>query len=254
MLSKNKIKLIKSLGSKKARLESGLFVAEGEKIVSEIIDCKVNISHLIATDEWFKKNKKIDIDCEKDRVSQEELTRLSFLKTPQNVLCLVNIPNLVLDLSQIKSSLSLILDNVQDPGNLGTIIRVADWFGIEQIICSLETADVYNPKVVQATMGAIFRVKVHYNDLVKVVPDILSLGLPIYGATLSGENIYKAELSGNGVIIMGNESKGISPILASMVDKQLLIPFFPENKKRSESLNVAIATAIICSEFRKRAF
>lgn len=253
MLSKNKIKLIKSLDSKKERIAHRLFVAEGEKITEELIDNKSDIIYLAGTEKWYLKNKEKKIaDFENDVVSDEELKKASFLKTPQNVLCLVKIPVLDLNLEYLQNDLSLILDNVQDPGNLGTIVRIADWFGIGSIICSPTTADVYNPKVVQATMGAISRVKVYYENLDNILLQLKQLNSPIYGTTLEGENIYTSTLTPHGFIVMGNESNGLRPETLSFLNKQLFIPFFPENQKRSESLNVAIATSIVCSEFRRR--
>jgi rRNA methylases len=253
MLSKNKIKLIKSLDSKKERFAQGLFVAEGDKIVTEAIDSKFTIEFLAGTEEWLTQNKLTLPNCkEKIQISEDELKKISFQKTPQHVMCLVKIPERLLNLELIKENLVLVLDNVQDPGNLGTIIRIADWFGIEHIICNLQTADVYNPKVVQASMGAVFRVKLYYEDLDSILPRIKKLGAPIFGTTLTGENIYNATLPSNGFIMMGNESNGIDPSRLSFLDNQLFIPFYPAEEKRSESLNVAIATAIICSEFRRR--
>lgn len=253
MLSKNKIKFIRSLDSKKERIGQGLFVAEGEKIVSEMIESQLNISFLAGTEEWFKKNNHPGFHrVEKVMVTQDELKKISFLKTPQHVLCLAKIPSHQLDLELLKNKLTLILDNVQDPGNLGTILRIADWFGIGHVICGLQTADAFNPKVVQASMGAICRVSVYEQDLDEVLPRIKKMGLPVYGTTLGGENIYSTSLTQHGFIMMGNESNGIHPARIPFLDKQLFIPFFPENEKRSESLNVAIATAIVCSEFRRR--
>jgi TrmH family RNA methyltransferase len=253
MLSKNKIKLIRSLGSKKERTAQGLFVAEGEKIVSEIIESQIFISFLAGTGEWFEKNNDKLLSCdEKVIVTEDELKKISFLKTPQNVLCLARIPSHALHIGLLQNSLTLVLDNVQDPGNLGTILRIADWFGIGHIICSLSTADAFNPKVVQASMGAICRVNVYYEDLKGVLQEIKKMGTPVYGTTLGGENIYSTSLTQNGFIMMGNESTGIQPAMIPFLDKQLLIPHFPEGRKRSESLNVAIATAIVCSEFRRR--
>jgi TrmH family RNA methyltransferase len=254
MLSKNKIKLITSLETKKHRVDNGLFVAEGEKIVHEMLHSQFSIVYLAATEEWFRQNQGEALNrCpDKDIVSQEELTKVSFLKTPQNVLCVAKLPNYGFGLDTFRNNLSLILDTVQDPGNVGTILRIADWFGIEHIVCSPDTADIFNPKVVQSTMGAICRVKVYYEDLNEILPAIKSLELPLYGASLEGENIYNAPLTKHGFIMMGNESRGIKPALIPLLDKQLFIPFYPENNKRSESLNVAVATAIICSEFRRK--
>ena len=254
MLNKNKIKFIKSLSSKKDRTEAGLFVAEGEKLASEILGSHLTVSYIAGTEAWFNSIEKkiLPASVETDVVSQEELNRISFLKTPQPVICLVHLPNYELNLADLNNKLSLILDTVQDPGNLGTILRIADWFGIEHVICSPHTADAFNPKVVQATMGAICRVKIYYDDLNVVLPGIKNMGMPVYGTMLNGENIYTASLESSGFIVRGNESNGIHPSTVPFLDKKLLIPFFPEGQKRSESLNVAVATAIICSEFRRR--
>ncbi len=254
MLSKNKIKFIQSLESKKERNAAGLFVAEGEKLVNEILLSSFETTYLAATCEWYENNKAINIGCipDKDIVSQEELNKVSFLKNPQEVMCLAKLPKHVLSITSFKNELSLILDTIQDPGNLGTILRIADWFGIENIICSRETVDAFNPKVVQSTMGAICRVKIHYTDLAEAIAEIKLLNIPIFGTSLHGENIYKADLATNGFIMMGNESKGLHPNWLPFLNKQLFIPFYPADKKRSESLNVAVATAIICSEFRRR--
>ena len=150
----------------------------------------------------------------------------------------------------MKHSLCLALDDIQDPGNLGTIIRLADWFGIENIFCSHGTVDVYNPKVIQATMGALARVKLHYCDLVKLITSVKDI--PIFGTFLDGNNIYGEDLSKNGLIIMGNEGNGVSKEVSKLINKKLYIPNYPTSRETSESLNVAIATAIVCAEFRRR--
>jgi RNA methyltransferase, TrmH family len=254
MLSKNKIKLIASLALKKHRTEAGLFVVEGEKMVAEMIQSKFPITYLAGTDDWFQKYppEKLPKNTEHDIVTPTELNKVSFQKTPQSVLCVAKLPNYTLHTGELAGNLSFLLDTIQDPGNLGTILRIADWFGIEHIICSRETVDAYSPKVVQATMGAIGRVKIYYEDFSTLLPQLKSLGMPIYGTTLGGENIYQASLANDGFIMMGNESKGINPAWQQMLDQQLFIPFFPENNQRSESLNVAVAAAIVCSEFRRR--
>ncbi len=254
MLSKNKIKFIRSLESKKERNNLGLFVAEGEKLVDEILASTLETTYIAGTYDWFSKHNtsKVKGVTDSDIVLQEELNKVSTLKTPHEVLCIAKIPNYSLSVKLLNNKLSIILDTIQDPGNMGTIIRIADWFGIEDIICSIETVDAFNPKVVQSSMGAICRVKVHYANLPEVISEINALSIPMYGTTLNGENIYNAALSANGFIMMGNESKGLSPRWLPLLDKQLFIPFFPENKKSSESLNVAVATGIICSEFRRR--
>ena len=249
MLSKNKIKYIRSLELKKKRKEEQVFVAEGHKLVGDLLGyfpCKL----LIATSNWLKMNHSATAN-EIIEVTQEELSRASLQKTPQEVLAVFVQPSYDLNPEVIKSSLCLALDDVQDPGNLGTIIRLADWFGIEHIICSQNTVDVYNPKTIQATMGGIARVKVHYTSL----PDFIrSLGdTPVFGTFLDGKNMYEQPLSANGLIVMGNEGNGIGKEVATLINRKLYIPNYPAGQETSESLNVAIATAVICAECRRQA-
>lgn len=256
MLSKNKIKLIRSLDDKKRRYEAGLFVVEGDKMVEELLDSAFSVECLLATPEWFADHLNTSLKNCKETivVAPEELRRCSFLKTPQQTLCLVNMP---LDDQQpitFNKKLTLLLDTIQDPGNLGTIIRIADWFGISQIICSPDSADIYNPKVIQSTMGAITRTKILYRDLNELLPYIVSQKIPVYGTTLDGTNIYKSVLTPVGCIIMGNESRGINPSLLQYLSHKLFIPFFPPDQQHSESLNVSVATGIICAEFRRQMF
>lgn len=248
MLSKSRIKYIHSLNVKKVRKEEGVFLAEGPKLVEELLQC-FSCRFLAATAEWLKKNSTVCAD-EVVEVSEDELHKASLLKTPQQVLAIFTQPEHSFKQETIKHSLCLALDDVQDPGNLGTIIRIADWFGIEDIICSPNTADVYNPKTIQATMGAIARVRVHYTPLVSLLQNIQ--GLPIYGTLLDGENIYDQTLEASGLIIMGNEGNGISAEVQQYVNHKLLIPNYPSDRNSSESLNVAIATAVVCAEFRRR--
>ena len=206
---------------------------------------------LAATPSWFQEHPGIDAS-ELVEVSQEDLSRASLLKTPQQVLAIFEQPQYTLDPEAVRSSLCLALDDVQDPGNLGTIIRLADWFGIEHIICSQNTVDVYNPKTIQATMGGIARVKVHYTSL----PDFIrSLGenIPVFGTFLNGKNMYEQPLTANGLIVMGNEGNGIGKEVATLINRKLYIPNYPAGQETSESLNVAIATAVICAEFRRQA-
>ena len=249
MLSKNKIKFIRSLELKKYRKEENAFLAEGHKLVGDLLGhfrCRL----IAGTPEWFKKNPDLRAQ-ETIEVTREELAKASLLKTPQDVLAVFEIPQAETDASVIEHSLCLALDDVQDPGNLGTIIRIADWFGIGHIFCSPGTADVYNPKTVQATMGALARVKLHYCDL-KALAGSLPEGTPLFGTFLDGENIYEAPLDGHGLIIMGNEGKGISAEISRLTNRRLLIPNYPQGNATSESLNVAVATAIVCAEFRRR--
>lgn len=255
MISKNKIKYIQSLALKKKRKEENAFLAEGPKIVTDLLEnfvCRT----LVATEEWLKRHPHIQLSpklLEIIPVNHDELSRASLLKTPQEVLAVFSTSSSTFDSKLIEQSLCLALDGIQDPGNLGTILRIADWFGIEHVLCSADTVDVYNPKVVQATMGAIARVQVHYCDLHKVIKDIQSKGIPTYGTFLNGENIYEQSLSSNGLIVMGNEGNGISPVIGNLIGQHLLIPNYPSGRKTGDSLNVAIATAVICAEFRRRA-
>ena len=187
-----------------------------------------------------------------ETVTPDELKRASLQQAPQDVLAVFRIPQDSTTLSAAASAnLVLALDDVQDPGNLGTIVRIADWFGIKHIFCSKATADIYNPKAIQATMGAIARVSVHYTDLGRDING-LPRTTPVYGTFLEGDIIYDTQLTENGVIVMGNEGNGIGPVVAAAVNRKLYIPNWPQGAKTSESLNVAIATAVVCSEFRRR--
>jgi TrmH family RNA methyltransferase len=248
MLSKNKIKYIRSLELKKNRKEAQAFLAEGHKLVGDLLGhfpCLL----IVATPRWLQNHAEIQAE-EIIEVTEEELARASLLKAPQEVLGVFKQPQYLFNPNIAKEQLCLALDDVQDPGNLGTIVRIADWFGIKHIFCSTGTADIYNPKTVQATMGAIARVKLHYCNLSEVLGSLTDI--PVFGTFLDGENIYTQELSNHGIIVMGNEGKGISPNVSRFVNSKLLIPNFPQGCETSESLNVAVATAITCSEFRRR--
>ena len=252
MISKGRIKYIKSLELKKNRNREKAFVAEGPKVVSDLLDC-MPARIIVATKEWLENNlsRYNKSESEVIEVSDEELRKVSFLQHPQQVLAVFpKIENIVIP-EELNSDLVLALDDVQDPGNLGTIIRIADWFGITKIICSQGTADVYNLKVVQATMGSISRVCVVYTDLVEFI-DKLHSDMPVYGTFLDGDNIYEKRLTECGLIVMGNEGNGISHKLREMISNKLLIPNFPQDRATTDSLNVAVATAIICSEFRRK--
>lgn len=250
MLSKALLKLIKSLELKKNRKESGLFVAEGGKTVTDLLALKFDTYKIIATGEWLATHRP-ECDVEIIEVTAEEMKRASFQRTPQGILAIFRQPSHIMDPEMPTRELCLALDNVQDPGNLGTIIRIADWFGIENIYCSHGCADAYNPKVIQATMGAIGRVKIHYTDLPAMIGSIKEKA-PVFGTFLDGENIYDTELPGYGLVIMGNEGNGIGEECRRLIDKRILIPNYPAGRSTSESLNVSVATAIICSEFRRR--
>lgn len=249
MLSKNKIKYIRSLEQKKFRKEENAFLTEGPKLVGDLLGhfrCRL----IAATSGWLESNPAVQAE-EIVEVSREELARASLLKTPQDVLAVFGIPQTDTDPSVIRHSLCLALDDVQDPGNLGTIIRIADWFGIGHIFCSPGTVDAFSPKTVQATMGALARVQLHYCDLKRLV-GTLDGNVPLFGTFLDGKNIYEEPLADHGLIIMGNEGRGISGEMEKLVTRKLLIPNFPQGRATSESLNVAVATAIVCAEFRRR--
>ncbi|MDR3226393.1 MAG: RNA methyltransferase, partial [Prevotellaceae bacterium] len=234
MLSKSKIKQIKSLEYKKFRDELGLFVAEGEKLVGEILQSNLEIVDLfrLADSNLPKHNFREEI------ISENEMKRISFLKTPSTAFVVAKIPNKTININEINKSLNIVLDNIQNPGNLGTIMRLCDWFGIQNIICSHETADCFSPKVVQSTMGAICRVNVFYADLNDFLNSV-DKNINIYGTFLDGENIYNTQLSAQGLIIMGNEGKGISQKTEKFVTKKLFIPCFSNNAVKPESLNVS---------------
>ena len=251
MISKNRIKYIHSLEQKKYRKQEGVFVAEGPKLVGDLLTVMTCV-YVAGVDEWINDNCRfIPTDCAVDTVTEDELRKVSFLETPQKVLAVFRQPEYDARISDVaKDNLCIALDDVQNPGNLGTIVRLADWFGIEHIFCSKGSADIYNPKTVQATMGGIARVKVHYVDLASELSS--ANGVPVYGTFLDGENMYLKTLTNHGVIIMGNEGRGVSDEVGSLVNERLYIPNYPEGRETSESLNVAIATAIVCAEFRRR--
>lgn len=249
-LSKNKVKYIQSLSNKKGRAVHNTFLAEGNKLVSELLTC-LDCQLLVATADFL--NSISDIKAhEIIEVAQSEIDKVGLVKTPQQALAVFFQPQYSIDKTIIKNELSLVLDGIQDPGNMGTIMRLADWYGIKNIYCSLDTVDLYNTKTVQATMGAIARVHVHYTDLEAFLID--NSDSSIYGTFLDGEDIYSTELTTNGLIVMGNEGNGIRPNLNQLINKKLYLPPFPANTQTSESLNVAIATAIVCAEFRRRSF
>ena len=244
MISKNQLKYIRQLEQKKYRRREGLFVAEGTKVVGDLLQ-RYRPEAVFATADW-----QAPAGITSQLVTDDELRRISFLQHPQQVLALFPLPSVNSLPSSVNSELSLALDGVQDPGNLGTIIRIADWFGISTIICSEDTVDAWNPKVVQATMGSIARVNIIYNNLPEFL-DSLPADFPVYGTFLDGDNIYTQELTREGLIIMGNEGNGISDAVRAKVNRRLLIPDFHQGET-ADSLNVAIATAITCSEFRRR--
>lgn len=244
-MTKAEIQFIRSLADKRTRDSEGLFIAEGLKLVEEIRASDFRIRHIYTT--------RTDIvGANVERVERKDMERISELKTASDTLAIVEKPRYRLSLPSIKDDLVIALDGVQNPGNLGTIIRLADWFGVKDIICSAECADCFNPKVVQATMGAILRVRVHYtNNLAQLLREAHSAGMPIYGTLLDGENIYTKGLTTHGIIVMGNEGRGLTEECREELSERLFIPPYPANAPTSESLNVAMATGIILAEFRR---
>lgn len=249
MLSKSTYKLVRSLATRKGRKAEHLFVAEGPKIVDELLPVFEPVL-VVATEEWMCSHPSLRCPCE--TVSDKELERLSLLQSPQQVLALMKIPSYQDSFQTIaKNELSLALDGVQDPGNLGTIIRIADWFGVHHIWTSPDTCDVWNPKVIQASMGSVARVAVHAIDL-QAACSALTKDVCLYGTSLSGTNIYETTLQSTGIIVMGNEGQGVSDSISQLCTKNLFIPRYPSNVVSAESLNVAMATGIILSEFRRQ--
>ena len=253
MLSKNKIKFIKSLDNKKTRDESGQFIIQGDKVVSEFINAGWNINLLVAQTRWTETLPEHALQNIEEIIDVEynELKKISSHKTPHNVLAVVEKPEFLINWNEIMNSLTLVLETIQDPGNLGTIIRTAAWFGISNIICSQDSVDVFNPKVVQASMGAILRVKVFYNNLFDFMKKISESNLPVYGASLEGMPVYDCDLNANGIILLGNESAGISSSLEKYITQKIRIPCFSDITEGIDSLNISIAAAILCSEFRR---
>jgi len=240
MINKKQIALIRSLRQKKFRTESSLFIAEGPKLVKEIINSSLKIEYVFATKDWIDENSKTDAN----EITPGELKQISALKTPQDVICVVNIPDVDNDIPEI-NGLTLALEDISDPGNMGTILRIADWFGISNVICSDSCVDIYNPKVVQASMGSIARVNVHYTNISSFVSN--NNDHPVYVMVMDGEDLYKQKLPQNAIVIIGNESKGISSGLLALIENKITIPSYG----KAESLNAAVAAGIVCAEFRR---
>jgi len=247
MLSKSIEKYANSLKQKKHRLEYKRFIAEGEKAFKELISSDIFIEKIIALPEWIDAH---DTELRKFRnvlipINEREMKRISSLVKPSAVFLIAQIPEWIPDEKNIYSNLNLVIDNVQDPGNMGTIVRIADWFGIPNIFCSEDSADPYHPKVIQSTMGSIARIKIFETNLTELFHSFSSI--TVYGTMKDGDNIYKAKLKDHGFILIGNEARGISDSLLPFIHKRISIPRFG----KAESLNAAVATAIVCSEFRR---
>ncbi|MDX1271022.1 RNA methyltransferase [Bizionia paragorgiae] len=238
MLSKSQIKVITRLKQKKYRVQDGIFVAEGIKVINELLDSHLELQHLFTTVSFGTVLEKEQL------ITEAELKKISFLKTPNKALALFKIPQ---QQAIPTNQFVVALDNVRDPGNLGTIIRLCDWFGVEELVCNTETVDCYNPKVIQATMGSITRVNVSYIDLESYLKASNS---PVFGAFMDGDNVYKTTLPETGILVLGNEANGISPEIEALVTNRIAIPRFGA-LQATESLNVATATAILLSEFKR---
>jgi|TARA_B110000858_G_scaffold174273_1_gene206725 TrmH family RNA methyltransferase len=239
-ISKNQLKLITSLSQKKYRQKHNLFIAEGVKVLNELLNSPFEIETLFCTDDFETtiSEKKVV------RISETELKKVSTLKSPNKALGIFKIPK---EKALQNYGLTIALDAINDPGNLGTIIRLCDWFGVAQIVCSKDTVDCYNQKVVQASMGSLTRVSIHYTDLENY---ITKSNLDTFIADMDGENVYKTKLPKEGILIMGNEANGVSEEIKSLLQYKISIPRFGETQE-TESLNVATATAILLSEFKR---
>jgi TrmH family RNA methyltransferase len=245
MLSKSQISLIKSLHLKKFRKTHNLFIVEGVKSITEFINEEYVLHSIYYLPEMSSKVVNFLRNMKGNEISSDELKKISALTNPQGVLAVFKIPHNDLKVEYLKGKFSFALDFIQDPGNLGTIIRTADWFGMDTLICSMDTADIYNPKVIQASMGSLARVKVFYCDLKEWLPECK---FKIYGAVLDGESIYESNFGDEGIILLGNEGSGIQSDLIPLISERITIPRFGG----AESLNVAISSAIICSELSRK--
>ena len=246
MISKSQISFIKSLHQKKIRKEHGLFIVEGLKSIQEFINSEYVVDSVYCTENLMPKLDNLSRKIKPVGITESELSRISALSTPQAILAIVQIPQQTdLNIKKLDGSFILALDGVQDPGNLGTIIRTADWFGLNTILCSKDTAEVYNPKVVQASMGSLSRVNIIYTDLGDVFSQI---NIPVYGALLDGKSIYETDFGQEGIILLGNEGNGISEDLIEKINYPITIPRYG----KAESLNVAISASIFCSELRRK--
>ena len=244
-MTKAEIQFLRSLADKRTRDTEQLFIAEGSKLVEEIMASQLVVRNVYTTNAAMR-GKNVTI------IDRKEMERISQLKSANDTLAVVEQPHYSLNIDNLRGNLVLALDGVQNPGNLGTLVRLADWFGIKDIICSHECADCYNPKVVQATMGAILRVRIHYTDnLAELLTCASKMDMPIYGTLLDGDNIYSAPITSSGIIVMGNEGRGLSDACRETLTHRLYIPPYPADAPTSESLNVAMATGIILAEFRR---
>lgn len=252
MLTKAQIKFVQSLAVKKHRRDAGLFVAEGTKIVGELLASPFQVAEVFGLAEWMA-DANIPATTQRTIVTAAELERLSGLTTPNRVVALVRIPQEAFDIAQFTGKLIVGLEDIQDPGNLGSLLRICDWFGVDAVLASQATADCFNPKVVQASMGSIARVRVQYlDDLPAILQRLQSSGKHVYATKLDGENLFKARLAPDAIVLFGNESQGLRDEFVVPGCHAISIPTFNANIARAESLNVAMAAGIVLSEFRRR--
>lgn len=254
MLSKQITKIIQNLEKKKFREKYNLFKIEGEKLVAELLRSPLAVHAIIAYPEWIQANGHLLGKTQVLETDEKGMKAISNFQSLPHVMALAEIPNHPYHPDEVAGTLSLVLNGIQDPGNLGTILRIADWFGVSHLLCDRDCASIYNPKCVQASMGAIFRVHAYYLDLPETIRQLKAKGMPVFGTFLDGENIYTSPLPSQGLIIMGNEGKGIAEDIGKLADFRLTIPNFTPTGVSSESLNVGVATGIILSEFKRRIY
>ena len=253
MLNKQVTKIIQNLEKKKFREKYNLFKIEGNKLVGELLRSGLPVHTIVASPEWIGRNRQSLGRIRVIEADEREMKTISNFQSLPEAIALAEIPACHNAGEDFTQNLSLALNGIQDPGNLGTILRLADWFGVRNILCDRDCASAYNPKCVQASMGAIFRVRPFYVDLPATIARLRAAGVPVFGTFLDGENIYTSPLASAGIIVMGNEGKGISPEIEPLADRRLTIPCFAPGES-SESLNVAVAAGIVLSEFKRRIF
>ena len=253
MSSKNSLKLIHSLAHKKYRQKERLFLVEGDKNVLELVNSGFQIFRIWATSGFISRHQSVLNECDTlIQVDQEDLDRASLLKNPQNCLAICEIPENKPIPDPLPHNLMIFLDGIQDPGNLGTIMRTCDWFGVKTIFCSPDTADMYNPKVIQASMGSFCRVQLHYTELSKIIPALQRNQVPVFGTYLNGSILYQESLPLQSLIVFGNEGNGIRKENESYINRRLKIPSYSDAPNGPESLNVAVSMAIVCAEHRRQ--
>lgn len=255
MVGKSTIKLIKSLALKKYRRKENLFLVEGDKIVSEVIQSELKIKELLHTKNYVEHENLRHNKATIEKVSLTEaatLRKASLLQSPQNSIAICRFPEKKQLAKKLNPGLSIFLDGIQDPGNLGTIVRICDWYGISDVYCSADTVDLYNPKVIQASMGSFLRINFFECDFTQLAEMAKKSETSIFGAFMNGKNIYESELPKNALLVMGNEGNGIRSEVEQLINERISIPNLSENNSKAESLNVGVATAILCSEFKRR--